>query len=231
MPRCGSISTMLPKPCLAAEYIEVPDSEPQNLRPSKLLSGRGRSSTRGWLIVLGLAFHDPALERRDDHVEDVVVERAALVLVDPQARELVRRKAAAEAEDRAPVRDVVEVDDRLGQPHRIAPRHDDHLRAELHPLGPPGEVGEQLQRIVRHRVVGEVVLGDPHRIEPEFLGEHEVLELLADELRVGVSVAALVRETGGQAYVHAGILSMLAAEDAQFAGAGNSTLATPPARG
>ena len=27
------------------------ESEPQNLRPSKLFSGRGRSSTRGWLTV------------------------------------------------------------------------------------------------------------------------------------------------------------------------------------
>jgi hypothetical protein len=53
------------------------------------------------------------------------------------------------------------------------------------PSGAACQIGQQLQRIVRHRVVGEMVLGDPHRIEPELLGEHEVLELLADELRIG----------------------------------------------
>jgi hypothetical protein len=128
---------MLPNPCLAAEYIELPDSEPQNLRPSKLLSGRGPQLDARLADGLGLAFENAGLDRRDDHVEDPVVQRPAVVLVDPEAPELVRREPAAEAEDRPPVRDVVEVDDRLGQPHRVAPRHDDHLRAQLHPPGSP----------------------------------------------------------------------------------------------
>ena len=93
-----------------------------------------------------LAALDPAgLDRRDDELEDLVVELARLGLVDPEALEFVAGEAAAEAEDGPPVRDMVEHDDLLGQPHRIVPGHDDHLGAEPDPPRPPGKVGERLQ--------------------------------------------------------------------------------------
>ena len=46
------------------------------------------------------------------------------------------------------------------------------------------------------------MLGDPHRIESQFLGEHEVFDFLADESRIVVVLASLVGETGRQAYMH-----------------------------
>src|SRR5690606_34957798 len=51
-------------------------------------------------------------------------------------------------------------------------------------------------------VVGEMVLGDPNRIEPELLRKQQVFDLLADELCVGAAAASLMGEPGGQAYVH-----------------------------
>jgi hypothetical protein len=65
------------------------------------------------------------------------IELARLRLVDPEALEFVAGEAAAEAQDGAAVRDMVEHDDLLGEAHRIVPGDDDHLGAERDPAGTP----------------------------------------------------------------------------------------------
>ena len=49
--------------------------------------------------------------------------------------------------------------------------------------GPPRHVGEELQHVGAHRVVGEVVLDAPDRLEPERLGEIGEPELARDRPR------------------------------------------------
>jgi hypothetical protein len=139
-------------------------------------------------------------------LNNLVIQFTRAGLIDPQPLEFVPGQPAAEAEHRAPVGHVIEHDDLLGQPHRIVPRHDDHLRAEQHALGAPGNVGQSLQRARAHRIIGEVMLGDPYRIIAELLAQHGIFQFLADELPVRIGIAALMRESCRQPYMHLGLL-------------------------
>jgi len=56
----------------------------------------------------------------------------------------------------------------LGDAHRVVPgQHDDH-RAQLDALGLGRHVGEELNWIWTHRVIVEVMLNRPNRIEPKW---------------------------------------------------------------
>ena len=114
-------------------------------------------------------------------------------------------EAAAEAQDGAAVRDMVEHDDLLGEADRIVPGDDDHLGAERDPAGAAGEVGQRLQRIGAERIVAEMMLGDPDQVEAQLLRQHAILELLAEEPGVRIVMAALVREAGAHADMHAAL--------------------------
>ncbi len=52
------------------------------------------------------------------------------------------------------------------------------------------------------------MLGDPHRIEAQRFGKDEILDLVLDELHVRIIMAALMRETAGQTYMHLSLLLM-----------------------
>ena len=95
-----------------------------------------------------------------------------------------------EAEDQAAVGDVVEHRDLLGRPHRVVPRQHHHHRAQLHALGAPRHVGEELQDVRAHRVVGEVVLDAPDRLEAERLGQVGQRAARCDRPRGRVSALA-----------------------------------------
>jgi hypothetical protein len=53
---------------------------------------------------------------------------------------------------------------------RIVPGQHDHHRAELNVLCAASEVGEHLEYVRTHRVVGEMVLDAPQGLETERLG-------------------------------------------------------------
>jgi len=62
--------------------------------------------------------------------------------------------------------------------HGIVPgQHDDH-RAELDVRGAAGEIAQILQHVGTHRVVREMVLHAPDRVEAERLGEIAKLEFV-----------------------------------------------------
>ncbi len=54
----------------------------------------------------------------------------------------------------------------------------------------PGEVGQVLQDVGTHRVVGEVVLDAPQRFESERFGEIAEPQLVAVDVAVRAAVAA-----------------------------------------
>ena len=84
----------------------------------------------------------------------------------------------------APVEHVVQGDVALGHGDRVVPRENDNHRAHVDALRPPREVGEELRRVVDHRVGREVVLHGPERIEPERLDQLAEAELLLVDLGV-----------------------------------------------
>jgi hypothetical protein len=89
---------------------------------------------------------------------------------------------------------VVEDADLLGQAHRVVPgQHHDH-RTELHPLGTRRHPGQELGHVGAHVVVGEVVLGRPHRVEPQRLGGGGQIEALAPDVGVGPRPAGVLEE-------------------------------------
>ena len=144
----------------------------------------------GLLHELAVELAVAALEPLEDHLRRLDEAVAAVLLVDAEALELDAPETAADAEDEATVRHVVEHDDLLGDAHRVVPGQHDHHRAELDAVRAPGEVGQVLQHVGAHRVVGEVVLDAPQRLEAERLGEVAEPELVAVDVAVGAALAA-----------------------------------------
>src|SRR6185295_6164999 len=120
---------------------------------------RARADVAALLVdVLALELAPAALQPLDQHLRGFDEELARIVLVDAIALELHPAKPAAHAEDEAAVRLVIEYANLLGNAHRIVPgQYHDH-RTELHARGAAGEVGQILQHVGAHRVVGEVML-------------------------------------------------------------------------
>ena len=149
-------------------------------------------------VVLAVA----ALETLQDHLRRLDEELAAGVHVDAEAFELDPPEAAPEAEDEAAVRQIVEHADLLGDADRIVPRqHDDH-RSEQQRVALAGEVGEHLQHVGAHRVVGEVVLDAPDRLVAERLGDAAEPQLLLVHLEIAAALVGAL-EDDGESDVHA----------------------------
>ena len=72
-------------------------------------------------------------------------------------------------------------------------------------LRAPGEVAQVLQHVGTHRVVGEVVLDAPQRLEAERLGEVAEAELVPVDVAVGAPLA-LPLEDDAHADVHVNLL-------------------------
>src|SRR5690606_254793 len=136
-----------------------------------------------------------------------------------EALVLDRGGAAAEAEQAAPAAHDVEQRDLLGYAHRIMPRQHDHRRAELHPLRPPGEIGERLGRRRRHRVAGEMMLERKDRVEAERLRQIGESIMLADHL--GLRATRLLLDAYAGANLHRRLLPLVGA------GAGPRRRTTP----
>jgi hypothetical protein len=124
-----------------------------------------------------------------------------LVHREPEAVELDLAGATAQTQDEAAARDVVEHRDFLGHAHRVVPREHDHHRAQARALGAAGHIGQKLQHVRAHRVIGEVMLDAPDRLEAERLGQVGQPELVAIDLAVGSRLAGVL-EHGRQTNVH-----------------------------
>jgi hypothetical protein len=133
--------------------------------------------------------HPAALEPFEDHLRRLDEDRAALLLVDAEAFELDPAEPAADAEDQPPVREVIEHEHLLGDPDRVVPRQHDHHRAELDGARAAGEVRQVLQHVGTHRVVGEVVLDPPQRLEAEGLGQIREADLVPIDVAIGAALA------------------------------------------
>src|SRR5439155_27321268 len=113
----------------------------------------------------------PLLEAAQDHLRALDEAPPRLLHRHAEALELDPPEAAPDAEDETASAHRVEHGDLLRDAHRIVPgEHDDH-RAELDAPRPPRHVGEELEDVRAHRVVGEVVLDAPDRVEAERLSE------------------------------------------------------------
>src|SRR5262245_54306378 len=137
-----------------------------------------------------------ALEALEDHLRRLDEELAAVLLADAEAVELDPPEPPADAEHDAAVRQVVEHRHLLRNAHRVVPRqHHDH-RAELDALRARGVPGQELEHVGAHRVLGEVVLDAPERLEAERFGEIAEAELVAVDVAIGAPVAHALEDHG-----------------------------------
>src|SRR5205823_8974311 len=133
---------------------------------------RPRSNRLLWLLhERAVVFAVALLEATEDHLRALDEPAARLLHRHAEALELDPSETAADAEDEPAPAHRVEHGDLLRDADRIVPGADDHHRAELHAPRPSRHVGEELEDVRAHRVVGEVVLDAPDRVEAERLGE------------------------------------------------------------
>ena len=86
-------------------------------------------------------------------------------------------------------------------------QHHDH-GADLRPLRAPGHVGEELQHVGAHRVVREVVLDTPDRLERQRLRQVGQMQLVAIDLAIRPGLLRIL-EDARHPDVHADLLSVL----------------------
>ena len=110
-------------------------------------------------------------------------------------------EAAADSQNHPAIAQIVENRNLLGDAQRIVPRQHDHHRAEPDAPGPSRHVGQELNRIGDHLVVGEVMFGRPHGIEAQLLGQIAKLDLFLPDIAVRTR-AVRVLERRGVADLH-----------------------------
>jgi hypothetical protein len=153
-------------------------------RSRKLRSGRGRTSVRTRPLDEAL------LQPVDDHARRLVEAVARGRHLDAEVLVLDARETASEPEHRAPAGEVIEEGHLLDHAQRIVPRNDHRAGRELQLRRLAGEPREELHVVGTGRVVGEVVLGRPHRVVAERLGLQRQVHLVAHHL--GVAAPPLV---------------------------------------
>jgi len=156
---------------------------------------RRRAEVDGGLAVqLAVVGHPAGFETVEDGLEVLGEAAAGFGHVEPEAVELVAAEAPADAEDDPPARHVVEHQDLLGQADGVVPGQHHHHRTELHPPRAGRHPGQELRHVGAHVVVGEVVLGAPHRVEAERLGGAGQLEALTPDVGVGPGPLRVLEE-------------------------------------
>jgi hypothetical protein len=116
-------------------------------------------------------------------------------LVHAVARELEGLIAAADAEVHAAVRHEVEQGEVLGHAQRVVERQHDDPGAQAHAPGLQREGRQRERRGGAVAVLGEVVLGRPHRVEAVGLGRPHQRELLVDDVPLGAA-RGILEEAG-----------------------------------
>ena len=97
--------------------------------------------------------------------------------------------------------DVVQHRHFLGHSHRIMPWQYYHHGAQESFLGSTCHVGQELNHIRAHGVVGEMVFHSPYRLKTQWFGQVGHAELVAINLEVGL-LPLRVLENRGHPYVH-----------------------------
>jgi hypothetical protein len=144
-----------------------------------LLQGLGLEEQVVELRVAAPERRRPLRPQLDHRAQVLVGHRAALGEGHAEHPALGLDPAGAHAEDHAPAAQRVERRDHLGGDDRLAVRHDQHRRSELHAMGGAGQHAERHQRVEdRLAEVDDVGAGDddviahPHRVIAEGLGAH-----------------------------------------------------------
>jgi hypothetical protein len=136
--------------------------------------------------------------------------RRLVEVVDVEAVDLGRRRAATGAELEAALGDVVEQGHRLGDARRVVHLRGDveDGRPDVHALGLGRDVRQVHLRSGHVAVlVEEVVLGAPHVLDPGAIGGHADLDVAHDALvlrhRVDVALVVGHEQLGEEAEFHA----------------------------
>src|SRR6185437_11367808 len=116
------------------------------------------------------------------HLERLRAPLAAVVAAQAVAHELVLvvEGAAAHAHVESAPAQVVEESQLDGQPHRVPQGELDHREADPHAGGAGGERARERDGVAVDGLPGEVVLGEPDRVEAQGLRGAGLLELLGD---------------------------------------------------
>ena len=168
---------------------------------AKALEGRGPDVRARLADELAVELAVTLLQSLQQHLGVLDEALAALAHGHAEPVELDLARPAPEAQDHPAARDVVEHGDFFGHPHGIVPgQHDDH-RAQGHPGGAPRHVGEELQHVGAHGVVGKVVLDAPDGVETQWLAQIGEPEIILVDVEIP-ACSARVLEDGGHADSH-----------------------------
>ena len=149
-----------------------------------------------------VALHEPGLQRVDDHRRRLIEAAAQFVHAEAEGGELPAREAAAHAETKPALGQIVQHRRLFGDPQRIVPGQDHRRRADIDVRTERGQVGHQLNVIRHERVIVEVVLGRPEAVEADFGGEPGQPDLLIPHAGVGAILPAVAGEHHHHADIH-----------------------------
>ena len=97
----------------------------------------------------------------------LVEAHSGLVHRHPVALEFDAAQPTSNPNDQASVADIVQHRDLLDHTDGVVPRKHDYCGPQPDGTGSTGHVGQELERIWAHGVVGEMVFDSPHRVELE----------------------------------------------------------------
>ena len=132
---------------------------------------------------LALPAHRLLLQQLGEQVELLLEQLAVLPEVEAEQRERFGERAAPEDHLGAAVGDRVDGGEALEHPDRIVRTQHGHCRAEADVLGSRRD-RRQHGLGGRDRKVGPVVLAEPDEIDAELIGQHRLVDDIADHLGV-----------------------------------------------
>jgi hypothetical protein len=128
--------------------------------------------------------HGLIAQQPHQEVELLLEQRLVVGEVEPEQREGVRQRAAADDQLRPPAGHRVEGGELVVQADRVLRAEDGHGGPEADPLGATGDRRqEHVPRGVHE--LRPVVLADVERVDPDRLGEDRLLDRVADHLVPG----------------------------------------------
>ena len=139
------------------------------------------------LDELAVALDVAVLQPFEHHAGVLQEHLAARVHRNAEPLVLDASQATADPENQPTAGEVVEHRDPLDKPCGVVPRQHDHAGTDLQ-VGASRDPPQELQGVGAHRVVGEVVLHRPDRVEAEVLGLLHHPHLLVPDLFVGECV-------------------------------------------
>jgi hypothetical protein len=156
------------------------------------LSG-GLSSRKNPLVgerrpQTALPCHRLLLEQRREQIELFLEQRLVLRQIEAEQRKRLGERAASQCDLGTPVRGGIDRGETLEHANGIVGREHRHRRAEQDPRGAPGD-GREHHFGCRDGEIRTMVLADAEGIDAEPVGQHRLLDHLADDLGVAVKAA------------------------------------------